>query len=86
MSQRYFCLAEYPLSQNLKLTLKLTLNLAFFRVGLVFLVSFKFCLSAVLRWVKISLAHFSGVRSQAKLKCVAYNEELGHNTSQQRIS
>ena len=32
----------------------------FLGLGLVFLVSVRFCLSGVLRWAKISLAHFSG--------------------------
>ena len=38
MSQRYFCLAEYKISQNLKLTLKLI------SVSCFFLVSFSFVL------------------------------------------
>ena len=57
--QRYFCPAEYTLCQNLRrtLTLTLTLNLDFFfRVR----VRVRFCLNGVLRWAKVSLAHFSG--------------------------
>ena len=65
MSQRCFYPAEYTLSQNLKLV-TLTLNLVVvvvvvvFRFRVTFWDSFRFCLSGVLRWAKISLAHFSG--------------------------
>ena len=48
-----------------KTNLTLTLSLAFLRVRVSFMVSFKFCLSGVLRWAKISLAHFSGTRTLA---------------------
>ena len=50
MSQRYFCPAEYTLSQNLKLTL--TLTFFKFRFGV--------WVSVLLRWAKISLSRFSG--------------------------
>ena len=53
---RYFCPAEYTLSQILKVTLKLTITLTlnldfFFRFRFRVLVSFRFCLSDVLRWL-----------------------------------
>ena len=64
MSQRHFCPVEYTLSQNLKLNLKnkkYNFSSSKFRVRVRFyLVSFRFCLSGVLRWAIISLAHFVG--------------------------
>ena len=65
MNQRYFCPAEYTLNRNTKITKKLP-KLSYFRVRFGvrvrdgFWVSLRFCLSGVLRWVEVSLAHFSG--------------------------
>ena len=66
MCQRYFGQRSTSLRQNLnKLTLDLTIKervrvrkLGLVRVRVSFRVSFWFCLSGVLRWAKISLAHF----------------------------
>ena len=52
--------AEYTLGQNLKPTKNLNLNLNLTNTKVRVRVSFKFCPSCVLRWAKISLAHFSG--------------------------